>query len=51
MSCKAEMQVYNARVVPILTYGCETWMLRVKEKSCKAAGNRNEHYEGGSRSN
>ena len=27
------MQVYNAMVVPMMTYGCESWVLREKEKS------------------
>ena len=33
LSWKAKMQVYNAMVVPIMTYGCELWVLREKEKS------------------
>ena len=33
LSCKAKLQVYNAMVVPTLTYGCESWVLREKEKS------------------
>ena len=32
-SWKAKMQVYNAMVVPMMTYGCESWVLREKEKS------------------
>ena len=32
LSCKAKMQVYNAMVVPMLTYGCESWVIREKEK-------------------
>ena len=27
------MQVYNAMMVPMMTYGCESWVLREKEKS------------------
>ena len=30
---KDKLQVYNAMVVPTLTYGCESWVLREKEKS------------------
>ena len=26
------MQVYNAMVLPMMTYGCESWVLREKEK-------------------
>ena len=33
LSWKAKMQVYNAMVVPMMTYGCESWVLREKEKS------------------
>ena len=33
LSQKAKMQVYNAMVVPVMTYGCESWVLREKEKS------------------
>ena len=33
LSCKAKMRVYNAMVVPMLTYGCKSWVLREKEKS------------------
>ena len=33
LSWKAKLQVYNAMVVPIMTYGCESWVLREKEKS------------------
>ena len=33
LSWKAKMQVYNAMVVPIMTYGCESWVLMEKEKS------------------
>ena len=32
LSWKAKMQVYNAMVVPMMTYGCESWVLREKEK-------------------
>ena len=31
LSCKAKVQVYNAVVVPTLTYGCKAWVLREKE--------------------
>ena len=31
LSCKAKVQVYNAVVVPMLTYGCKSWVLREKE--------------------
>ena len=30
---KAKMQEYNAMVVPMMTYGCELWVLREKKKS------------------
>ena len=33
LSWKAKMQVYNAMVVPMMTCGCESWVLREKEKS------------------
>ena len=34
LSWKAKMQVYNAVVVPMMTYGCESCVLiREKEKS------------------
>ena len=33
LSWKAKMQVYNAMVVPMMTHGCELWVLREKEKS------------------
>ena len=33
LSCKAKVQVYNAVVVPTLTCGCKSWVLREKEKS------------------
>ena len=33
LSWKAKMQVYNAMVVPTMTYGCESWVWKVKEKS------------------
>jgi len=31
------MQVYNAMVVPVLTYGCESWVIREKERSTDGA--------------
>ena len=31
LSWKAKVQVYNAMVVPMMTYGCESWVLREKE--------------------
>ena len=27
------MEVYNAVVVPMMAYGCESWVLREKEKA------------------
>ena len=33
LSQKAKVQVYNAMGVPVMTYGCESWVLREKEKS------------------
>ena len=33
LSWKAKMQVYNGMVVPMMTYGYESWVLREKEKS------------------
>ena len=33
LSWKAKMQVYNVMVVPMMTYGCESWVLREREKS------------------
>ena len=33
LSWKTKMQIYNAMVVPMMTYGCELWVLREKEKS------------------
>ena len=33
LSWKTKVQVYNAMVVPMMTYGCESWVLREKEKS------------------
>ena len=31
LSCEAKAQVYNAVVVPTLTYGCESWVIREKK--------------------
>ena len=33
LSMKAKVAVYNAMVVPMMTYGCEPWVLREKEKA------------------
>ena len=33
LSWKAKVEVYNAVVVPLMTYGCEPWVLREKEKA------------------
>ena len=41
LSWKAKMQVYSAMVVPMMTYGCEPWVLREKEKSRLQAGEMN----------
>ena len=32
-SRKARMEVYNAMVVPMMTYGCESWALKEREKA------------------
>ena len=29
LSWKAKVEVYNAVVVPMMTYGCESWMVRL----------------------
>ena len=39
--------MYNAMVVPMMTYGCESWVLRERED--QAAGIRNECIKEGSR--
>ena len=44
------MQIYNAMVVPIMTYGCESWVLREKEKSRLQAMEMTQHFEEGCRS-
>ena len=31
LSCKDKLQVYNAMVVSMFTYGCKWWVLREKE--------------------
>ena len=31
LSCKDRLQVYNAMVVSMFTYGCKWWVLREKE--------------------
>ena len=41
LSWKAKMQVYNAMVVPMMTYGCESWVLREKEKATLQAAEMN----------
>ena len=33
LSKEATVEVYNAMVVPVMTYGCESWVLREKEKT------------------
>ena len=33
LSTKAKVEVYNAMVVPMMTYGCESWVLREREKT------------------
>ena len=33
LSRKAKMEVYNAMVVPMMTYGCESWVLRERVKA------------------
>ena len=33
LSCKDKLQVYNAMVVSMFTYGCESWVRREKKKS------------------
>ena len=33
LSKKAKVAVYNAMVVPMMTYGCESWVLREKDKT------------------
>jgi len=30
---KAKVEVYNAMVVPMMSYGCESWLLREREKT------------------
>ena len=32
LSWKAKVEVYNAVVVPMMTYGCESWVLREKKE-------------------
>ena len=32
-SSEAKMTVYNAEVVPTLVYGCETWVLKDRDKT------------------
>ena len=41
LSWKAKMQVNNAMVVPMMMHGCESWVLREKEKSRLQAGEMN----------
>ena len=33
LSKKAKVEVYNAIVVPMMSYGCESWLLRKREKT------------------
>ena len=33
LSKKAKVKVYNATVVPVMTYGCESWVLREREET------------------
>ena len=33
LSKKAKVEEYNAMVVPMMTYGCESWVLREREKT------------------
>ena len=33
LSRKAKVEVYNAMVVPMTIYGCESWVLREREKT------------------
>ena len=33
LSKKAKVEVYNAMVVPMMTCGCYSWMLREREKT------------------
>ena len=33
LSKKAKVKVYNAMVVPVMTYGCESWVLREREET------------------
>ena len=33
LSKKAKGEVYNAMVVPMITYGCESWVLRERERT------------------
>ena len=42
LSKNAKAEVYNAMVVPMMMYGCESWVLREREKTVQAAAIRNE---------
>ena len=33
LSWKAKVEVYNVVVMPMMTYGCESWVLREKEEA------------------
>ena len=33
VSKKAKVEVYSVMVVPMLTYGCDSWVLREREKT------------------
>ena len=35
LSMKAKVEGYNAMVVPMMTYGCEAWMLRERRPGCR----------------
>ena len=50
LSWKAKVEVYNAVVVPMMMYGCESCMSVEREGKGQAAGNRDECIEEGSRS-
>ena len=48
LSCNAKVEVYNAVVVPMMMYRCESCMSVEKEEG-QAAGNRDECIKEGSR--